>query len=81
MTDKQELADDEVRFHKNRLSSGITEVTAWSLIPIKESKAFEINKSLGTESLPLNFKITQKPDGAYVSTWVYNDYERMETDG
>lgn len=81
MIEKQELADDDVRFHKNRLSNGVTEVTAWSLIPIKESRALEINNSLGTESIPLNFKITQKPDGAYVSTWVYNDYERIEEDG
>ncbi len=78
---EEDLAVNDVRFIQNRLPCGITEVTAWSLIPIKESKAHDINKRLGTESLPLNFKITQKKDGAWVSTWTYNDYERIEEDG
>ena len=83
MADNDEsLASDELKFHANRLPNGITEITAWSLVPIKESKAYEINKnSLKTDSIPQGFKITQKKDGAYVSTWYYCDYERIEEDG
>lgn len=77
----ENLVDDDVKYHQNRRSDGITEVTAWSLIPIKESNAFKIHQELGVNSLPQNFKIEQKKDGAYVSTWFYCDYERIDNDG
>lgn len=75
------LANDEVKFHKKYLSNGITEVTAWSLIPIKESAAKDLHKKWGIESSPYNFKTDQKKDGAYVSTWTYRDQERVDHDG
>ncbi|CAK0740205.1 hypothetical protein CCP1ISM_1170004 [Azospirillaceae bacterium] len=80
MTDEN-LADDKVKFHKKYLSNGITEVTAWSLIPVKECVAHDLHKKWGIESLPHNFKIDQKKDGAYVSTWTYCDQERVDNDG
>lgn len=75
------LANDDLKYHTKKLPNGITEVTAWSLIPIKESKAYTLHKNLGISSIPHNFKMEQKQDGAYVSTWIYYDYERMERDG
>jgi hypothetical protein len=76
----ENFINDEPKYHKKYLGNGITEVTAWSLIPIKENFAHKLHIELGINSPPCNFTMAQKKDGAYVSTWSYCDYERVEID-